>query len=75
MVCDLCADLFIERAEYEAIGYELWWIKDVFAIAPASSYAGNWLRSFNEFPPRQAPGSFNLNKVMESMTEQQGSGR
>ena len=27
----------------------------------------NWLQSFKEFPPRQKPGSFNLENVMESL--------
>jgi arylsulfatase len=26
------------------------------------------LQSFREFPPRQKPGSFNLDRVMESVT-------
>jgi arylsulfatase len=29
---------------------------------------GNWLQSFREFPPRQNPGSFNLDRVMEAVT-------
>ena len=29
--------------------------------SPASgAYVGQWLQSFREFPPRQKPGSFNL---------------
>jgi arylsulfatase len=27
-----------------------------------------WLQSFREFPPRQKPGSFNLERVMASLT-------
>jgi arylsulfatase len=27
-----------------------------------------WLQSFKEFPPRQKPGSFNLDRVMEAVT-------
>jgi hypothetical protein len=40
----------------------------MFAIAPASAYVGKWLESFKEFPPRQKPGSFNLDNVMEKLT-------
>ena len=32
-------------------------------------------QSFREFPPRQKPGSFNLERVMEAVTQPQGSGR
>jgi len=28
-----------------------------------------WLQSFQEFPPRQRPGTFNLNQVMEKLTQ------
>jgi arylsulfatase len=40
----------------------------MFAIAPAGAYVGKWLQSFREFPPRQKPGSFNLERVMEKLT-------
>jgi arylsulfatase len=58
-----------ERAEAEdAMGYQRWWIEHMFAIAPASAYVANWLQSFQEFPPRQKPGSFNLSNVMDEIT-------
>jgi len=40
----------------------------MFLIAPAAGYIGQWLQSFREFPPRQKPGSFNLDRVMEAVT-------
>jgi len=30
------------------------------------------LQSFREFPPRQKPGSFNLDRVMEAITKAAG---
>jgi len=58
-----------ERAEAEdAMGYQRWWIEHMFIIAPASAYVGDWLQSFADFPPRQKPGSFNLDRVMEAVT-------
>jgi arylsulfatase len=36
---------------------------------------GNWLQSFKEFPPRQKPGSFNLNRVMEAVNAGSQTGR
>jgi arylsulfatase len=47
----------------------------MFAIAPAAAHVGEWLQSFRDFPPRQKPGSFNLNRVMEAVTAGGGSGR
>lgn len=62
-----------ERAEEEnAMGYQRWYVDRMFAIAPAAGYVGQWLQSFKEFPPRQKPGSFNLDRVMEAMTRGAG---
>jgi arylsulfatase len=71
MVTNLHMDPF-ERAEYEGIGYPQWWIEHMFAFAPAAVHVGQWLQSFREFPPRQKPGSFNLDRVMEAVTKPQG---
>jgi arylsulfatase A-like enzyme len=61
-----------ERAEEEhAIGYQRWYLEHMFVIAPAGAYVGQWLQSFKEFPPRQKPGSFNLDRVMEAVMEGQ----
>ncbi len=57
-----------ERAEEEnAMGYQRWYMERMFAIAPAGAYVGQWLQSFRDFPPRQKPGSFNLDRVMEAV--------
>ena len=62
-----------ERAEEEnAMGYQRWYMDRMFAIAPAGAYVGQWLQSFREFPPRQKPGSFNLDRVMEAVTRGAG---
>jgi arylsulfatase A-like enzyme len=61
-----------ERAEYEGYGYNQWFAEHMFLFAPAGAYVGQWLQSFREFPPRQKPGSFNLDRVMEAVTKPQG---
>jgi arylsulfatase len=67
LVTNLRMDPF-ERAEYEhAMGYQRWYMDRMFLIAPAGAYVGQWLQSFREFPPRQKPGSFNLERVMEAV--------
>jgi arylsulfatase len=58
----------LERAEYEGIDYNHWYFDHIFVLAPAGTYVGGWLQSFREFPPRQKPGSFNLDRIMESIT-------
>jgi hypothetical protein len=71
MICNLRMDPF-EKANDESIGYPRWWVDHMFVIAPASNYVGEWLQSFREFPPRQKPGSFNLDRVMEAITKGAG---
>ena len=67
MLANLRMDPF-ERAEHEAIGYEQWWVDHMFVFGPAAAYIGQWLQSFRDFPPRQEPGSFNHDRVMEAVT-------
>ena len=57
-----------ERAE-EGAGYLEWRLQHAFMIGPAAAYAGQWMQSFVEFPPRSKPGSFNLSNVMEKLTK------
>jgi len=72
MLINLRMDPF-ERAQTEnTAGYQLWCMQHMFAIAPAADYVGQWLQSFREFPPRQKPGSFNLDRVMEAVSNPQG---
>ena len=62
-----------ERAEEEnAMGFQRWYLERMFAIAPAGAYVGQWIQSLREFPPRQKPGSFNLERVMEAVTRGAG---
>ena len=57
----------LERAADEGMGFQHWYVEHMFMIAPAAGYVANWLQSFKEFPPRQKPGSFNLDRVMEAV--------
>jgi arylsulfatase A-like enzyme len=63
-----------ELAQDIGMDYQRWYLEHMFMIAPAGAYVGQWLQSFREFPPRQKPGSFNLDRVMEAVTAPQGGG-
>jgi arylsulfatase len=67
MLTNLRMDPF-ELASDIGMDYERWFAEHMFMIAPAAGYVGQWLQSFKEFPPRQKPGSFNLDRVMEAVT-------
>ncbi|HET7718254.1 MAG TPA: arylsulfatase [Bauldia sp.] len=66
-IANLRMDPFERAQEENAMGFQRWWIDHMFIIAPAGAYVAEWLQSFKEFPPRQKPGSFNLDRVMESV--------
>jgi arylsulfatase A-like enzyme len=68
ILTNLRMDPFERARQEDAMGYQRWWMQHAFAIAPASAYVAKWLESFKEFPPRQKPGSFNLDNVMEKLT-------
>ncbi|MGO9586406.1 MAG: arylsulfatase [Limisphaerales bacterium] len=67
IITNLRMDPF-ERAEYEGMDYNHWWVDHVFVVAPAATYVAQWLQSFRDYPPRQKPGSFNLDNVMQAIT-------
>jgi arylsulfatase len=62
-----------ELAPDIGMDYGRWWVEHMFIIAPAGAYVGQWLESFREFPPRQKPGSFSLDRVMELVTSNSNS--
>mgnify|MGYP001378686610 CR=1 FL=1 len=61
-----------ELAQDIGMDYQRWFVEHMFMIAPAAGGVAKWLQSFKEFPPRQKPGSFNLDRVMESLTRSNG---
>lgn len=68
LLTDLRADPFERARDEHAMGYQRFFVDHMFVFAPAGAYVGQWLQSFKEFPPRQKPGSFNLDNVMEAVT-------
>ncbi len=68
ILTNLRMDPFERAREENAMGYQRWYLERMFLIAPAGAFVAKWLQSFQEFPPRQKPGSFNLDRVMEAVT-------
>ena len=58
-----------ERADWESGAYETWRFERLFLITPGAAYVGKFLGTFKDYPPRQKPGSFNLDRVLESLQE------
>jgi arylsulfatase len=57
-----------EKAE-QSSGYTDFRVDHAFLVGPAIGYAGQWIQSFKDFPPRQKPGSFNLSEVVEKLSK------
>ena len=63
---DLRADPF-ERADHESIGYSRWRIDHAFVFVPAQILVADFLKTFVEYPPRQKPASFGIDRVLEKL--------
>jgi arylsulfatase len=57
-----------ERGQ-EGMGYNNWWYRHAFIAVPTQQIVGNFLASFKEFPPRQRPGSFTIDKALEALSK------
>jgi arylsulfatase A-like enzyme len=57
-----------EAAE-QAMDYNHWVVDHSFVLVPAQQYVGQFLATFKEFPPSQRPGSFSIDKALESMQQ------
>ena len=56
-----------ERASITSNTYYDWLLDRAFLLVPAQAYVGNFLATFQEFPPRQKAASFSLDQVMEKI--------
>jgi arylsulfatase len=66
-IYNLRADPF-ERGP-ESFLYPDWKVHRAFVIVPAQALVAQWLSSFKEFPIRQKPASFNLDEVMQALSQ------
>lgn len=73
LIEDLRADPF-ERAEHEAGAYERWLIDRAFLPVAAQAFVAQHLQTYLEFPPRQKPGTFSLDRVLQKLQHVGSSG-
>ena len=55
--------------------YFRWAADKLWIYQPMQVFVGNFLKSFQEFPQRQASASFNIDAVLERMTSAALAGR
>jgi arylsulfatase A-like enzyme len=63
-----------ERADENSNTYWDWLLDHAFLLVPAQSLVGEQIQSFKDFPPRQKPASFNLDRVLEQLQDASGGG-
>jgi len=68
LIFNLRQDPF-ERAQHEAGDYQRWFVQHAYLMAPAIAIVARHLQSFQEFPPRQAPGTFTIGRAMELLRQ------
>jgi arylsulfatase len=57
-----------ERADTDSNNYDRWWIeRSAFSVTAVQEIVGNFIGTFEEFPPRQKPAKFNVDDVMKKM--------
>ncbi|MEI3851922.1 MULTISPECIES: arylsulfatase [unclassified Ensifer] len=61
-----------ETADHEGMDYDRWRVEHMFVLVPAQAYVAKFLETFKEFPPRQKPGSFSIDQVMENLQASRG---
>jgi arylsulfatase len=58
-----------ERADTDSNNYDTWWIRRVFTLVPAQVFVGEFVQTFEEFPPRQKPAKFNVDDVLANLAK------
>jgi arylsulfatase A-like enzyme len=61
-----------ERADEDArMFYEKWFVDRAFVLIPAQAMVGEFLKTFEQFPPRQRPASFSIDQAVEKARARQ----
>ncbi|MBW2238680.1 MAG: arylsulfatase [Deltaproteobacteria bacterium] len=71
---DLRADPF-ERGMHESIGYSWWATKRMFSISAAAVITTEFMKTFLDFPPRQEPGSFSVDGIIQQLEAARAAGQ
>jgi arylsulfatase len=61
----------LEKSQHSSNTYNDWFLDRPFVIVPIQALAAKFLLTMKEYPPSQAPGSFNLSKIEESLRRSQ----
>ena len=62
-----------EKAQHNSNTYNDWFLDRAFVLVPLQGLAAQFLKTMQEYPPSQSPGSFNLQKIEEQLKAGAGS--
>lgn len=62
-----------EKAKIGSNTYEDWYIDRAFIVIPIQGMAAQFLKTMEDFPPSQTPGSWNLRRIEENLRRGTGS--
>ncbi|QZE13951.1 arylsulfatase [Halosquirtibacter laminarini] len=54
-----------ERADEESVNYDKWMFDNIFYLYMAQDKTAEFLKTFLTYPPRQRPGSFNVDEITQ----------
>ncbi|WP_163336486.1 arylsulfatase [Desulfopila sp. IMCC35008] len=61
-----------ERSQITSNTYFDWLLDRAYLLVPAQTYVGQFLKTFQDYPPRQKAASFSLDQVMETLQKPGG---
>jgi arylsulfatase A-like enzyme len=62
-----------ERADITSNTYYDWLLDHAYLLVPAQDYVGQFLMTFKDYPQRQKAASFNMDEVLQKLSESGGS--
>jgi len=68
---NLRSDPFERADEDGTVFYDKWMADRAFMLVPAQAIVGEFLKTFQEFPPRQKPASFSIDEALEKARQQE----
>ena len=68
-IYNLRSDPFERGDEDASMFYDKWMADRAFLLVPAQAIVGEFLKTFEEFPPRQKPASFSIDQALEKRAQ------
>jgi arylsulfatase len=70
-IFNLRSDPFERASEDATMYYDKWRADHLFLLVPAIALVTQFLKTFEEFPPRQRPASFSIDQALEKAREKE----